>query len=133
MYTKYSLGFLLASIIQAAIVLLSEFFGLSNLGAKLTLMQLIVHILTGQVAGFILLYVMRKVDVIGEARTWMIGTTFGILFWFIVLSINSMQGKVNAPWTQGLFTMLISIIAFITYGLITTSTIKKYASNELKS
>jgi len=126
MYTKYSLGFLLASLIQAAIVLVSEFLGISTLGAKLTLMQLIIHIFSGQVAGFVLLYVMRKVEIIGEAQTWITGTTFGILVWFVVLTINSMQGKVNAPWTQGLSTILVSIIAFITYGLITTFTIKKY-------
>ena len=126
MYTKYSIGFLLASLIQAAIVLVSEFLGISTLGAKLTTLQLIIHIFSGQLAGFVLLYVMRKVEIIGEAQTWITGTAFGILVWFVVLTINSMQGKVNAPWTQGLSTILVSIIAFITYGLITTVTIKKY-------
>lgn len=47
MYIKYSLGFLIGSLIQAGIVMLAENIGISQMGAKLTFMQLITHILAG--------------------------------------------------------------------------------------
>jgi len=51
MYWKYSLGFLIASLTQAAIIAVSEALGISTLGAKITFGQLIIHILAGQAAG----------------------------------------------------------------------------------
>lgn len=133
MYLKYSMGFLVASLIQAGIILATESFGISTLGAKLTAMQLLTHIIAGQVVGFILLFIMKKFEIGDTTNTWIIGSITGIIAWLILLSINSALGKVNAPWTQGLSTVLSSIIAFIAYGIIATYTIKKYGNMKVEA
>lgn len=126
MYLKYSIGFLIASLIQAGTIMLAETLGISSLGAKLTVMQLITHILAGQIAGYVLLYIMRKSEVINKVNIWVIGIIWGIIVWAIILTINSMQGTIKAPWSQGLSSVLSSMIAFIIYSVISTYTIKKY-------
>jgi len=122
------MGFLIASIIQALIIISTESLGISNLGAKITVIQLLTHVLVGQVIGFILLFIMRKFKIVGEANIWLVATISGIIIWFIVLSINSAMGTVNPPWNQGFLTVLSSLIAFILYSTIATYTIKKYNS-----
>ena len=124
MYLKYSTGFLMASLFQAGIIMLTEKLGISTLGAKLTAMQLLIHILAGQAVGYILLMVMRKFESLSRANFLTIGITTGILAWFILLTINSSIGKVNAPWNEGFSTVLASMIAFITMGIISSYTIK---------
>jgi len=126
MYLKYSMGFLIASLIQAGIILATESLGLSTLGAKLTAMQLLTHIIAGQVVGYILLSIIRKLEVVSTANVWAIGSITGITAWLILLSINSALGKVKSPWTQGFSTVISSLIAFIAFGIIATYTIKKY-------
>lgn len=132
MYWKYSTGFLIASLIQAVLILTFESLNISNLGAKLTLMQLIIHILAGQVAGFLLLWIMRTVKQIGEANLWVTGIIFGFLVWTILLTINSMQGVVNAPWREGLLTVVSTLFAFIVFGIVSTYTIKEYGKEILR-
>lgn len=124
MYLKYSTGFLIASLIQAGIILTTEALSLSALGAKLTPIQLLTHIIAGQVLGYILLFVMRKRKSIGTANIWAIGSITGITAWVILLTANSALGKVKAPWTQGWPTILFSILAFLALGLIAAYTIK---------
>lgn len=69
---------------------------------------------------------------IGELNTWLTGIIFGVIVWGIILPINSMLGKVNPPWAQGFSTILASLVAFATYGVITTYTIKRYGSKEVE-
>lgn len=126
MYVQYSLGFLIASLVQAGIVLFAETVGISNLGARLTLGQLVLHILAGQVAGYILLYVIRKVESVAQFGPLLIGAIWGVIVWAIVIPINAMQGKVQLPWQAGVSTVLASGLAFITFGLIAAYTIKVY-------
>lgn len=133
MYLKYSLGFLFASLVQAAIIMTSELLNISTLGAKLTVSQLITHIIAGQVAGYILLIALRKVSALNEINTWIIGSIFGAMIWAVLLPINSMQGTIRAPWTQGISTVVSSMFAFIIYGIIATYTIKKYGYREVKT
>lgn len=125
MHLKYSTGFLIASLFQAGIIMTTESLGISSLGAKLTIIQLLIHIIAGQVIGYILLFIIRKHKVVNTANVWVIGSITGVIAWLILLSINSAIGKVNAPWTQGLSTVLSSVIAFITFGIIAIYTIKK--------
>lgn len=132
MYLKYSTGFLIASLVQAGIIMTTEKLGISTLGAKLTAMQLLTHILAGQVIGYILLLAMRKFEMINKTNFWIIGITTGIVAWLILLSINSSIGKVNAPWDQGLPTVLSSITAFVTMGIIANYTIKTTTYNKVK-
>ena len=132
MYMKYSTGFLIASLVQAGIIMLTEKLGISTLGAKLTAMQLLTHILAGQVVGYILLLTMRKIEIINKANFWVIGFVTGIIAWTILLSINSSIGKVNAPWNEGVSTVLSSIIAFITMGVIASYTIKTTNYTKIK-
>jgi uncharacterized membrane protein YagU involved in acid resistance len=123
---KYSLGFLMASLLQAGIVMATEALGVSTLGAKLTAMQLLIHILVGQVLGYLLLFIINKFKSIYKTNFLAIGSIYGIITWSILLSINSAIGKVKAPWTQGFSTILSSLIAFIAFGIIATYTIKSY-------
>lgn len=132
MYRKYSLGFLAASLLQAGVIMTTESLGISNLGAKMTVMQLLTHIIAGQVVGYILLLIMRNSKAINTANIWIIGSITGIVTWLILLSINSSIGKVNAPWTQGISTLLSSIIAFLVLGIVETYTIKRFGYNKVK-
>lgn len=124
MYLKYSTGFLIGSLVQAGIILGTESLGLSTLGAKLTPMQLLTHIIAGQVVGYLVLLLMRRSNSIGTASTWAIGSITGITAWLILLTANSALGKVKAPWTQGWSTILFSMLAFLTLGVIVAYTIK---------
>ena len=133
MYLKYSTGFLIASLIQAGIILSTESLGLSTLGAKLTAVQLLIHIIAGQVVGYILLFIMRKLEVFSASNVWIIGSITGITAWLILLTTNSALGKVNAPWTQGFSTILSSVIAFISFGIIATYIIKNYGNKEFEA
>lgn len=125
MSVKYSIGFLVASVVQAAIIMLSEKFKISFLGANITPIQLLIHILAGQVAGYVLLYIMGKSQAIKINNIWAPGIVYGAIVWVILLSINSMIGKVHAPWTQGSSTVIASLFAFIIYGIIASYTIKE--------
>lgn len=124
--SKYSTGFLIASLIQAGIIMITKSLGVSTLGAKLTATQLLIHIIAGQIVGYILLFIMIKLKVIDVANIWAIGSITGVVAWIVLLSINSEQGTVRAPQTQGFSTTLPSIIAFIAYGVLAIYTIKKY-------
>lgn len=132
MYLKYSTGFLIASLVQAGIIMTTEKLGISTLGAKLTAVQLLTHILAGQAIGYTLLFIMRKFKVTNKANFWTIGIITGTLAWLLLLSINSSIGKVNAPWNEGLSTVLSSIIAFITMGIISAYTIKTTSYDKVK-
>ena len=125
MYWKYSLGFLIASLVQAAIIAISEFLGISTLGAKITFGQLIIHILVGQAAGFLLMVIMQGIKGIAKINFWLVGSIYGAVVWLALVLINSVQGRINAPWTQGASTIIASLLAFVVYGVIVTYTIKK--------
>jgi hypothetical protein len=125
MYWKYSLGFLIASLVQAAIIATSEFLGISTLGAKITFGQLIIHILVGQAAGFLLMVIMQGIKGIAKINFWLVGSIYGAVVWLALVLINSVQGRINAPWTQGASTIIASLLAFVVYGVIVTYTIKK--------
>jgi len=131
MYLKYSLGFLIASLAQAAVVALTEFMNISSLGVNMTFSQLLIHVIAGQIAGYILLLTMRKIEFIRNAGTLPIGITWGIIVWAIIIPINSAQGKINAPWLNTP-TLLFSIIAFILFGIISANTIKMIDFKEQK-
>lgn len=125
MYWKYSIGFLIASLAQAVIIATSEFFGISTLGAKITFGQLMIHILVGQAAGFLLMVITQGIKGIAKINFWMVGGVYGAVVWLVLVSINSAQGTINAPWTQGASTIIASLLAFVIYGVIVTFTIKK--------
>lgn len=132
MYTKYAWGFLLAAFIQAVIIIAGEFLNISNLNPDYTVMQFVTHFLTGLIVGYIILFIMRKVDALGKANTWLLGITFGVLVWAINLTIQSNAGNVNAPWQEGTGTVIVSLIAFITFGYLAVRTVKKHDYEEVK-
>ncbi|TRM11743.1 hypothetical protein FH966_08660 [Lentibacillus cibarius] len=133
MYVKYSLGFLIASLIQAGIVMFAENTGISQLGAKLTLFQLITHILAGQVAGYILLIIIRKVDYVQNRSLITISAVWGALVWVTLVPLNAAFGKVVLPWEAGIGTIMSSLLAFIVFGFIATYTIKHYGYENRKT
>jgi hypothetical protein len=133
MYWKYSVGFLIASLVQAGIIMASEFLGVSTLGAKLSFGQLIIHILAGQAAGFLLMVVMQALPVLTKTNFALIGTVYGAIVWAVLIPINSMQGTINAPWIQGASTVIASLLAFISYGLISAYTIKIFGEEQVRT
>ncbi len=133
MYWKYSVGFFIASLVQAAIIVGSESLGISTLGAKITFGQLIIHILAGQAAGFLLMVIMQGITGIAKANFWLLGSIYGAIVWAILIPINSAQGTINAPWTQGTSTIIASLLAFSVYGIISAYTIKNYGEQHVKA
>lgn len=101
MYLKYSIWFAIASIVQAGIVLASETLGLSTLEIVLTPTQFLIHIIAGQMFGYLLLIIIRKIKVIRESCAWLSGGTMGVIAWLVLYSFNSAIGAVTVPWTQG--------------------------------
>lgn len=132
MYWKYSLGFLTASLIQAGIIASSESLGISTLGAKITFGQLIIHVLTGQAAGFLLMVVMQGISGVGRANFWLLGGIYGAIIWLALTTINSAQGVIRSPWTQGISTITASLLAFLVYGIISAYTIKIFGEQRVK-
>lgn len=125
MYLKYSLWFAIASIVQAGIVLASEKLGLSTLGIVLTPTQFIIHILAGQLFGYLLLFAMRKIKVVQDAQAWLSGGIMAIIAWFVLYSFNSALGEVKVPWTQGPSTIISTLIAYLVFGFIVAYSIKR--------
>ncbi|MHC1685556.1 MAG: hypothetical protein AB6733_21920 [Clostridiaceae bacterium] len=126
MYLKHSIGFLIASIIQALIIMTTEFLGVSSLGVSFTFKQILTHIIVGQIIGYILLLITRSLKIIITGKFLTMGIIVGVISWVIILSINSILGIINAPWNQGVLAVLSSITAFIAYGVIAVYTIKRY-------
>lgn len=133
MYWKYSVGFLIASLVQAGIIMASEFLGISNLGAKLTVGQLITHILAGQAAGFLLMVIMQAFTSIARTSYWLIGAVYGAIVWAVLIPINSAQGTINTPWVQGASTVIASMLAFVVYGIISAYTVKNYGEEHIRA
>lgn len=132
MYWKYSLGFLIASLVQAGIIAVSEALGISSLGANITVGQLIIHVLTGQAAGFLLMVIVQGISGVANINFWLLGSIYGAAVWALVVSINAAHGTVNAPWTQGTSTIIASLLAFVVYGIITTYTVKRYGAEAVQ-
>lgn len=133
MYWKYSVGFLVASLSQAGIIAVSESLGISTLGARITFGQLIIHILAGQAAGFLLMVIMQGMPSIAKTNFWLLGGIYGTIVWAVLITINSTQGTINAPWTQGISTVIASLLAFLVYGIISAYTIKNYGEQRVKA
>lgn len=133
MYWKYSVGFLIASLAQAAIIATSESLGISTLGARITFGQLIMHILAGQAAGFLLMVIMQGITGVAKTNFWLLGSIYGAIVWAVLIPINSAQGTINAPWTQGISTIIASSLAFIVYGIISAYIIKNYGEQHVKA
>lgn len=125
MYWKYSLGFLIASLVQAAIIASAETLGISTLGAKITFGQLMIHILAGQAVGFLLMVITQSIKGVAKISFWLVGGVYGALIWLALVSVNSAQGTIKAPWTQGVSTVMASLLAFVVFGVIIAYTIKK--------
>lgn len=133
MYWKYSLGFLIASLVQAAIIAISEALGVSTLGAEITFGQLIIHILAGQAAGFLLMVIMQGIKGIAQTNFWLLGSIYGAIVWVALISINAAQGTINSPWAQGSSTIIASLLAFVVYGTTAAYTIKRYGEQDVKA
>lgn len=126
MYLKYSIGFLIASLVQFGIIYLGESLEITRLQAKTTFGELIIHIALGQVAGFLLLYGFRKLNFLKNTSYWVSGLLYGTIVWLILTPIQAALGKIALPWEQDITTVLVFLFAFIVYGIIAAYTIKRY-------
>lgn len=132
MYWKYSLGFVIASLAQAAIIAATEALGISSLGAEINFRQLIIHVLTGQAVGFLLMVIMQGITAVAKMDFWLLGSIYGAIVWVVLVSINSAQGVISVPWTQGLSTVIASLLAFVVYGITATYTIDRYGKQAIE-
>jgi len=117
--------FLVASLSQAAVVFLAERVGLSTLGARATALQLLVHVLAGQLAGYILALALDQSPALKRASIWAVGPVYGALFWWIALSLAAARGTVRAPWTQGAPTVSFTLLAFMVFGVIAAAVVRR--------
>ena len=76
---KYSAGFLIASLSQAGIIMATESLGISTLGAKFTIAQILIHIVVGQILGYILFFLMNNIEFIRKYNVWVVGSAAGII------------------------------------------------------
>ncbi len=126
MYRKLSIAFLIASLVQAGIIALSEVLGISNLGVRITLGQLFIHVLVGQAGGFLLMVITQGITSIRKMNFIVLGSIYGVIAWIVLVLVNSAQGNMQAPWTKGLATVVVSLLAFVVFGLILAYIIKKF-------
>lgn len=122
-YWSYSIGFFIASLVQAAVVLVSEKIGLSSLGVTMSTMQLLVHFFVGQIAGYLFLYLWRNSNTVKNLNMWFTGLLIGLIFWTVNIPIASYFEKLNWPPSIGLTTTLVTLTAFLFFGFICSYTI----------
>lgn len=123
---KYSIGFLSASLIQGGLVLI-----LNSLSIGTTYNNsLLYYILTGQVAGYLLLYVIKNIKILAEINDFVIGFIFGILIWTISLPITFMIGTVDITWN---FSILSDIITYGIFGIMAQNAIKTYGTKNAET
>ncbi len=79
MNSKYSIGFLIASLSQAGIIMATESLGISSLGAKFTIMQILIHIIVGQILGYIIFYLLKNIKSLRTFNVWIMGSAAGLI------------------------------------------------------
>lgn len=77
--------------------------------------------------------IMQGIRGITKINFWLLGSIYGAIVWAALVSINSAQGTIHAPWTQGASTIIASLLAFVVYGVTTTYTIKRYGEQDVKA
>lgn len=128
MSVEASTGFLIASLAQAAVVFAAEALRISSLNPKV---PLLLHILIGQAAGYLLIYIFGRTKIAAGLSILSVGIIYGFVLWVIVMSIASRAGAVNPPWYAGSGTVWASAIAFFAYGWITAATARAVMANRL--
>lgn len=132
MKLKYSLGFLIASLVQMGIIIFTESFNISLLGARLTLIQVLNLILLGQFFGYFFLFVLRLIANTESINYLTNGIILGVIVWTIVLPFASFAGQIRAYPQHEITTIITSLSAFLAYGIITSYTIRKYDHHEIR-
>jgi len=130
MFIRLTIGFIIASLIQAAIVMIGENLNITSLDVNLDFLQLVTHIITGIVAGYILYFIIINTEKLENANLYLVGVIYGIILWPIVLGIASLQGKVNNPLNMDAITIIWTMTAFAVYGIIANYTIQKVVHND---
>lgn len=126
MYLKLSFGFLVASLLQFGLIELLEWTRISNLGPEVTFLQILIHVIVGQIGGFILLYLYRKFHDLRDTNYWITGAVYGVVVWAILIPIQANFERVNNPWDEGAATLIASAFTFAIYGIIAAYTIERY-------
>lgn len=132
MYPKILIGFLIASLSQVVVIFLTESLNISSLGANMTIPQILLHILVGQAAGFLLLFLARRLEFLQRLNFWVMGLIWGLIVWSTIVPIQVSQGKLNAPWNQDTPTLISSLVVFMLFGIITAFTVKAYGLERSK-
>ncbi len=121
---RHALGFLIASLVQAAIAWMAQIYNIWGLDLRGGWPLLLAHILIGQVAGFVLLGIFRKVVSVAQLNPWFSGPAYGSGLGVVVQAAAWGLGAVRAPWTAGFWTIALSLVAFMVYGALAAVTIK---------
>jgi len=77
--------------------------------------------------------IMQGIKGIAKTNFLLLGSIYGAIVWIVLVSINSLQGTINAPWTQGASTIIASLLAFVVYGITATYTIKRNGEQGVKA
>ncbi|SFR13695.1 YqhR family membrane protein [Desulfoscipio geothermicus] len=115
-YLTTSLWFVAASTLQAATVWVALRYGLTVFNPGFTLSRLLVHLVFGQVAGYLLFNFFN-----GRARIPGIsyGIIYGLFLWVIVaLMIAPALNLITSPLKVGANATLTTLAAFLVYGIV---------------
>lgn len=115
-YFKSSAWFVLASLVQAGIVWAAFQLGWTRFNASLTTSRLLIHLIIGQVAGYLFLTWHKGRPEISGIGT---GLVYGALLWgFLALLLGPAVGFIPSPLGVGMNATLVTLAAFLAFGLI---------------
>ncbi len=117
-YIKLSVGFFLASLLQALTVAFGKQIGFSQFAIQFTPFQVVHHFLVGQILGYVIyslfVSILKRRSILFD---FIIGCAYGILAWAAIITIGLHSGVIHPQWLQfgGVVTTLV---AFLIYGAI---------------
>ncbi|MEW6244496.1 MAG: hypothetical protein AB1497_09600 [Bacillota bacterium] len=124
MYLTYSIGFFLASLAQGGVLLLAAALGMFVTDIRVNFRAIVYFVLVGQLAGYLLWYVLDNIKQIGKMLPWVIGLFYGLIYW--VFAIAVLRHFVRAAKDMLLPTLLSSMAASIVYGFVAAYAIKRF-------
>ncbi len=124
MYLKYSIGFFLASLAQGGVLLLASALGVLVTDIRVSFGAAVYFVLAGQLAGYLLWYILDNIKQIGKMLPWVIGLFYGLIYWVVAIAV--LRHFVKVPKDMVLPTLLSGMVAFIVYGFVAAYSIKRF-------
>ena len=124
MNINYTISFMIASAIKGLIIYMGELFKFTTLGINFAWYNIIVFFLAGQFFGYLFLYIHNKYKKLKKKKVLLLGSIFGVVAYMFFIVLNVSMNVFKNPLSQGLFSIIIPLIAFIIYGILTAIVVK---------